>query len=411
MKLRIATQKNGVVSARDREPAIRNTRAPRWQRDPYSHGGLRGNPAQGSRELLIDKLLLTVVLGMVLFGAVMVYSASAVLAEREFENQYYFLARQGVWAVLGIIAMVVAMSVDYRHYKRPAVIALLLGVTFALLCAVFFFPKINGTHRWIRFGGYFSLQPSEIAKLALVAFLAFFLERRAADLDDFKRTVLPASLVAALGIGLVGAETDLGTALILAAIFTGMTFYAGFRLRHLSGLALVALPVVAAMVFMVSWRQQRIWDFLDPWKNQTTSSFQIVQSLIAIGSGGTSGVGFAQGKQKLFYLPAPHTDFIFAVIGEELGLIGAATVVMLFAIIAWRGFRAARSAPDMFGQLLATGLTVMITAQALFNMSVTLSLVPNKGIPLPFISSGGSSLAISLFAAGMLLNVSKHTKT
>jgi cell division protein FtsW len=316
-----------------------------------------------------------------------------------------------MWALLGIIAMVVGMSVDYRHYKRPAVIALLLGVTFALLVVVFLFPKINGTHRWIRLGGYFSLQPSEIAKLALAAFLAFFLERRASELDNFKRTVLPASVMAALMIGLVGAETDLGTALILGAIFTGVTFYAGFRLRHLSGLALVAAPAVAAMVFLVSWRQQRIWDFLDPWKNQTTSSFQIVQSLIAIGSGGMSGVGFSQGKQKLFYLPAPHTDFIFAVISEELGLLGAATVVLLFAIIAWRGFRAARSAPDIFGQLLAAGLTVMITAQAFFNMSVTLSLVPNKGIPLPFISSGGSSLAISLFAAGVLLNVSKHTKT
>ncbi|HSE97548.1 MAG TPA: FtsW/RodA/SpoVE family cell cycle protein, partial [Blastocatellia bacterium] len=254
-------------------------------------------------------------------------------------------------------------------------------------------------------------QPSELAKLALVAFLAFYLERKAFDLDDLKHTVLPATFVAAAMIGLVGAETDLGTALILGVIFAAVTFYAGFRMRHLLGLAAMAAPVVAGMVFLVSWRQQRIWDFLDPWKNQTTSSFQIVQSLIAIGSGGTGGVGFAQGKQKLFYLPAPHTDFIFAVIGEELGLIGAATVVLLFAVVAWRGFRAAQAAPDSFGQLIAAGITVMIIAQAFFNMSVTLSLVPNKGIPLPFISSGGSSLAISLFATGVLLNISKHTKT
>jgi cell division protein FtsW len=170
------------------------------------------------------------------------------------------------------------------------------------------------------------------------------------------------------------------------------------------------VPALVYMLVFVPWRLQRLLDFLDPWKNQTTSSFQVVQSMIAIGSGGSSGVGFAQSKQKLFYLPAPHTDFIFAVIGEELGLIGAITLVLLFALLAWRGFKAARCAPDMFGQLIAMGLTVMITAQALFNVSVTLSLVPTKGITLPFISYGGSSLAISLFAAGVLLNVSKHGK-
>jgi cell division protein FtsW len=410
MRLRVSTASNGIVNERARESAIRKTSRPRWKRDQPAYGAGHGNFTQSRRELPIDKLLLSVVLGLVLFGAVMVYSASAVLAQKQFDSQYYFLARQGIWAILGLIAMSVGMSIDYRHYKRPAVIALLLAVTVALLCAVFLFPRINGTHRWIRFGGYFSLQPSEISKLALIAFLAFFLEKKASDLSNFKQTVLPASFAAALAIGLVGAETDLGTALVLGVIFVAMTFYAGFRLRYLGWLATIGATAAAAMVFFVSWRQQRIWDFLDPWKNQTTSSFQIVQSLIAIGSGGMSGAGFAQGKQKLFYLPAPHTDFIFAVIGEELGLIGAATVVLLFAIIAWRGFRTARSAPDMFGQLLAAGITVMIVAQAFFNMSVTLSLVPNKGIPLPFISSGGSSLAISLFAAGVLLNVSKHTK-
>ncbi|HKY04195.1 MAG TPA: putative peptidoglycan glycosyltransferase FtsW, partial [Blastocatellia bacterium] len=345
-----ATSSYAVSGAMRDSSVLRNARRPRWKRDQSGHSGRGGS--QSSRELPIDKLLLAVVLGLVLFGAVMVYSASAVLAQKEFDNQFHFLARQGMWAALGIMALVVGMCIDYRHYKHPAVIGLLLIVTFSLLCAVFFFPKINGTHRWIRFGSYFSLQPSELAKLALVAFLAFFIERKAFDLDDLKHTVLPASLIAAAMIGLVGAETDLGTALILGVIFASVTFYAGFRMRHLLGLAAMAAPVVAGMVFLVSWRQQRIWDFLDPWKNQTTSSFQIVQSLIAIGSGGTSGVGFAQGKQKLFYLPAPHTDFIFAVIGEELGLIGAATVVLLFAIVAWRGFRAARSAPDVFGQLM-----------------------------------------------------------
>ncbi|HWN98096.1 MAG TPA: FtsW/RodA/SpoVE family cell cycle protein, partial [Blastocatellia bacterium] len=207
----------------------------------------------------------------------------------------------------------------------------------------------------------------------------------------------------------VALEPDLGTALALGVVFVVVMFQAGTPLRYLATLALPVVPAMVAML-LVPWRFQRILAFLDPWKYQSTWGFQPVQSMIAIGSGGTSGVGFAAGKQKLFYLPAPHTDFIFAVIGEELGLIGAVTLVLLFGLIAWRGFRAARFAPDLFGQLLAVGLTTMIVAQALFNISVTLSLVPTKGIPLPFISAGGSSLAISLFAAGVLLNVSKHGK-
>jgi cell division protein FtsW len=382
---------------------------PRWKRDGWQHS-THGTGAQLTRELPVDKVLLAIVVGLALFGTVMVYSASAILAEKSFGSSHYFLARQALWAVLGLAAMVVAIRVDYRRYKHAWVIVPLLVVTLALLGAVFLLPKVNGTHRWIRLGSYFSLQPSEISKLALVAFLAFFLEKRSEQMDNLRGTFFRAAFISAAIIGLVGAETDLGTALVLGAIFAAITFQAGIPVRQLATLAALAAPVVAYMVIFVSWRQQRILDFLDPWKNQTTSSFQIAQSLIAIGSGGTSGVGFAQGKQKLFYLPAPHTDFIFAVIGEELGFIGTITIVLLFSIIAWRGFRAAKYAPDLFGQLIAIGITVMIAAQAFFNMSVTLSLVPNKGIPLPFISSGGSSLAISLFAAGVLLNISKHAK-
>ncbi|HLG14151.1 MAG TPA: putative lipid II flippase FtsW [Blastocatellia bacterium] len=364
----------------------------------------------GERELPVDKLILAIVLGLTLFGAVMIYSASAVLAAKNYGSQFYFLARQAVWAAIGLAAMTLAIRVDYRNYRRPALVIPLVVVSAALLVVVFFFPERNQTHRWITYGGYVSLQPSEIAKLALVAFLAFFIEKRVGRLHSYWTTFAPAAFVAAVLIVLVGAEPDFGTALALGAVFLAMMFHSGIRLRHLATLALPAVPAVAYMV-MVPWRLQRIMDFLDPWKNQTTSSFQVVQSLIAIGSGGTKGVGFAQGRQKLFYLPAPHTDFIFAVIGEELGFLGAAAVVFLFGLLAWRGLRAARFAPDLFGQLLALGITTMITVQAFFNVSVTLSLVPAKGIPLPFISSGGSSLAICLFAAGVLLNVSKHGKT
>jgi cell division protein FtsW len=386
---------------------------PRWKRETQSGFAREDGPRSAiGRDLSVDKVLLAVVLGLTLFGVVMVYSASAVLAQRNYGSQFYFLSRQGMWAVVGLIAMAVGMCIDYRHYKRPVVVKGLLVFTVLLLGAVFLFPAHRSTHRWIRYEGVLSIlsiQPAEISKLALVAFLSFFLCERSGQLDKFKGTFLPAALVGGTLIGLVALEPDLGTALALVAIFTSMLFQAGVPLRYLASLGLLALPALVYML-LVPWRFQRIMDFLDPWENQTGSSFQIVQSLIAVGSGGSGGLGFAQGKQKLFYLPAPHTDFIFSVIAEELGLLGAATVVLMFALLAWRGFRAAKFAPDMFGQLFAVGLTTMIAVQALFNVSVTLSLVPAKGIPLPFISSGGTSLAISLFAAGLLLNVSKHLK-
>ncbi|MGH9759731.1 MAG: peptidoglycan glycosyltransferase FtsW, partial [Blastocatellia bacterium] len=268
---------------------------------------------------------------------------------------------------------------------------------------------LNETHRWIRYGPA-SLQPSEIAKIALILYIAYFVEKRADRLNEFWRVFIPIALVAGLFMLMVGAEPDLGTALSLGVIFLVVMFFAGARIQHLLALAIPAVPALAYMLIFVPWRLQRLLDFMDPWKNQTTTGFQTVQGLIAIGSGGIGGMGLAEGRQKLFYLPAPHTDFIFAVIGEELGLIGTIAVVVIFSVLAWRGFRAAHHAPDKFGQLLAMGITVMIVAQAFFNMSVALSLVPTKGIPLPFISAGGSSLAINLLAAGILLNISKHSE-
>ena len=384
--------------------------APRWKREAEMVSGRAAQArSQSVRGLPVDKIMVAIVLGITLFGAVMVYSASAILAEKNYGNQFYFLGRQAMWVVVGLVAMAAAICIDYRHYKRPVVIIPLLGGTLVLLVAVLLLPRINETHRWIRYGRYFSLQPSELTKLALVAFLGFFLERKAKAVESWPMFVR-AAIVAGVLIALVGAEPDLGTALALGVVFLTMMFQAGTPVRYF---ATLAVPVVPAITYMLlkPWRFQRLLAFLDPWKYQTTWGFQPVQSMIAIGSGGSGGLGFAQGRQKLFYLPAPHTDFIFAVIGEELGLIGTATLVLLFALLAWRGFRAARFAPDLFGQLLGVGLTTMIVAQAFFNISVTLSLVPTKGIPLPFVSAGGSSLAISLFAAGVLLNVSKHGKT
>ena len=372
---------------------------------PTPTGSLKSNTA--GRELSVDKIMLTLVLGLTLFGLVMVYSASAMLAIKNFGTQFHFLIRQSGWAVLGMVLMAVAMRIDYRHYKNRGLVLPALLASLVLLVLVLFLPEVNNTNRWIRIAGV-SLQPSEVAKLALVVYLSYYLETHVGDVGKFKKVFLRTSLIALGMIGLIGLEPDFGTALILFIVFVTMLFQAGVPMRNLFSLALPVLPAVVAMLVFVPWRLQRILDFLDPWKNRQTTSYQVVQSLISIGSGGVNGLGFSEGKQKLYFLPSPHTDFIFAVIGEELGLIGAVTLVLVFAALAWRGFTAARSAPDLFGQLLGTGLTVMLISQAFFNISVAVSIVPTKGIPLPFISAGGSSLAISLFAAGVLLNISKH---
>lgn len=376
-------------------------------RDKWQPTLWQSNGASKSNALPVDKIMLAVVLGLTVFGLMMVYSASAMLAQKNFGTQFHFLLRQGGWALVGLVAMAIAMRIDYRHYKRSTIVLPALYFTVVLLILVLFLPVVNNTHRWIRFAG-FSLQPSEIAKLSLIAFLGYFLEKRSQEVDMFKRVFLPTAVISMFVIGLIAAEPDFGTALILFIAFAGILFHANVPVRHLATIAIPIVPALIGMLLFVPWRLQRLIDFLDPWKNQQTSSYQVVQSLIAIGSGGVNGLGFAEGKQKLFYLPSPHTDFIFAVIGEELGLIGSVTLVLLFSLLAWRGFKAARSAPDLFGQLVALGLTILIVAQAFFNISVALSLVPAKGIPLPFISAGGSSLAISLFASGVLLNISKH---
>jgi cell division protein FtsW len=384
-------------------PTAYRVHTPRWKRDPAAVVRI-----SGGRELSVDRFLLAVVIGLTLFGAVMVYSASAIVGERNFGSQFHYVTRQGIWGAIGLTAMALGLSIDYRQYKAPIIIHSLLGLTLFLLGVVFLLPKVNETHRWVRWG-FFSLQPSELAKLALIAYLAWFLETRGDELRLFKRTFLPAASTAGVIIVAIALEPDLGTALAVGVVFVMVMFEAGTPLLHLACLCVPVVPAVTLML-LVPWRFQRMLAFLDPWKYQTTWGFQPVQSMIAIGSGGTAGLGFAQGKQKLFFLPSPQTDFIFAVIGEELGLVGAVTLVGLFGFLAFRGFRAARYAPDMFGRLLAVGLTVMIVAQAFFNISVTLSLVPTKGIPLPFISAGGTSLAINLFAIGVLLNISKHGK-
>jgi cell division protein FtsW len=360
-----------------------------------------------ARKLAPDKWLFTATTGLALFGVVMVYSASAIMAEKENGNQFYYVIKQGMWVAMGFFVMLLAMQFNYQQLKnRRLVYSLLLVCTLGLL-GVFGFSSTNGAHRWLKLPG-FSLQPSEISKLSLIIFLAYFLEKRAGEEGDFWRTFVPCGVITGWLAALVVIEPDFGTAMMLALIFTVMVYAAGARVLHLAMAAAPALVVAAGLLIFVPWRLQRLITFLDPWADQQGAGFQVVQSLIAIGSGGTNGLGFAQGKQKMLFLPFAHSDFIFAVVGEELGLVGAIAVVAVFALFLWRGIRTALLAPDRFGMLLSLGIVTSIVAQALFNISVVLSLVPTKGIPLPFISYGGSSLVPTLAAVGILLNVSQH---
>jgi cell division protein FtsW len=360
-----------------------------------------------ARKLQADKWLFAATAGLALFGIVMVYSASALIAAQENGSQFYYVKKQAMWTFIGFVAMLGAMHFDYQRLRNRWIIYGLLSVTTLMLLAVFAFPRINGAHRWIRFAG-FSIQPSEVSKLALTIFLAYFFEKRAGEEASFWKTFVPSIAVTGLLALLVVAEPDLGTALMLLVIFAVISYTAGARLLHLGMAAAPALLGLIGLLVFVPFRMRRMVMFLNPWADAQGSGFQVVQSLIAIGSGGLDGLGFAQGRQKMFFLPFAHSDFIFAVVGEELGLFGALMVVAVFGLFLWRGVRAALLAPDRFGMLLGLGVVAGIVTQALFNISVVLSLVPTKGIPLPFISYGGSSLVPTLVGVGILLNISQY---
>jgi cell division protein FtsW len=360
-----------------------------------------------ARKLYPDKWLFAATVGLALFGVVMVYSASAVMAQRENGNQYHYVLKQGIWTIIGFVAMLATMQVDYNYLRNRRVVYGLLAVTTIMLLAVFAFPATNGAHRWIKLPG-LSIQPSELSKPALVIFLAYFLERRAGDEGQLWATFMPCAIVTGALAALIVIEPDLGTAMMLGVIFFVIIYTAGARLKHLAMMAAPSLLVVLGLLIFVPFRIRRLITFLDPWADPQGSGFQVVQSLIAVGSGGPNGLGFAQGKQKMLFLPFAHSDFIYAVVGEELGLVGALAVIAVFALFLWRGLRTSLLAPDRFGMLLALGLVSGIVTQALFNISVVLSLVPTKGIPLPFISYGGSSLVPTLAAVGVLLNISQQ---
>jgi cell division protein FtsW len=369
-----------------------------------------------AKRVSVDRWLFTVTMLLVFVGLVMVFSASAVMARERFGSPYAFLSKQLVWAAAGIVAMVVAMRVDYRRYKHPGLVFSLLGLTTLLLISVFFLDRSHNTHRWFRLG-VLSFQPSEMAKPVLILFLAYFLDSRAKAaaamedfMDDWRNTLLPAAAPVVVLLGLIVLQPDLGTAIACAGIAACILYVAGMRLRYFGYALGVSLLPLYFLIFHVTFRRDRILAFLHPYEQRQKAGFHLIQSLIAVGTGGITGTGLMEGKQKLFYLPEPHTDFIFAVTAEELGLLGAMAVIGLFAIFLWRGMRASWRTEDLFGRYLAVGVTSMVVLQAFINISVVLGLMPTKGIPLPLVSYGGSSIFFTLACVGVLLNITKQAE-
>ncbi|MGC4085700.1 MAG: putative lipid II flippase FtsW [Vicinamibacterales bacterium] len=329
------------------------------------------------------------------------------MAMERYQQPYLFLTKQLMWSMLGLAALWGAMSLDYHVFREEKVIWACLGAVALCLIAVLFSPPVNNARRWFSIGG-LGIQPSELAKLVAIFFIASMLERRMHRINEVGYALLPIGLVVGLLIALILLEPDFGTSMSLALIAGVMVFGAGLNYLYVIGAAALAIPAAAVVMWGAAYRRARLLAFMDPWADPQGTGFQLIQSLIAVGTGGVTGKGLMQGVQKLFYLPEPHSDFIYAVISEELGLIGAAAVLICFCVITWRGLRIASRAPDTFGAFVALGLTTMISVQALVNISVVLGLLPTKGIPLPFVSAGGSSLIINLLGMGVLLNVSQH---
>jgi cell division protein FtsW len=361
------------------------------------------------RRLMPDLWLFGVALVLASIGVVMVYSASAILAAERFGDPYFFLKRQLFWAVLGMACLWGALNIDYRSLQRLGTPLLIVaGLLLVMVLVPPFEQPINGTRRWLRFGSV-SFQPVELAKVVLVVYLAAYLARAAEGIREFWRGVVPPALIAGAFAALILRQPDLGNSLALLCLSFTLLFLAGARPLHLGLLAAPALPLLAVAIYVAPYRWRRILAFLDPEADPLGGGFQIIQSYLAIGAGGWQGRGLGESRQKLFYLPEPHTDFIFAVIGEELGLVGALAVIALFVLLIWRGLRVGLHAPEPFGAYLALGLTVMLATQTLVNLGVVTGVLPTKGLPLPLISFGGSALLTTMLAIGVLLNISQHS--
>lgn len=355
-----------------------------------------------------DVSLFIAVVALLSLGIVMIYSASAIVALDRFGDSAFFLKRQLLWTLLGLGAMSVALTIHYERLRRATPV-LLLVVAVALVAVLV--PGVGrmagGARRWITLGP-LNFQPAEAAKLVLVLYLANYLTNRGVAVRRIA-TVWPPLLVTGGLFGLLVLQPDMGSAMMLGGLAAVMLFLGGASLWHLAGLGLAALPPLALVTVWEAYRVRRLLAFLDPWRDPRGSGFHIIQSLLALGSGGLLGLGLGASRQKFFYLPERHTDFIFAILGEELGLMGTGAVILLFAFVAVRGFRIARAAPDRYGTLLAGGITASIVGQAMLNIGVASGLLPITGVPLPFLSFGGSSLLTTCLGVGILLNISQYS--
>ena len=356
-----------------------------------------------------DRVLLWAVLGLTAIGLTMVYSASAVKAAQGLGDSLYFLKRQVAAAALGLGAMTFAMKIGYKRLEAlayPILVVSLIALALVLIPGIG--TVAGGARRWIRLP-LVSFQPAELAKLALVIYLARSLARKREKVRDFSIGFVPHTIVAGFLVLLVLGQPDFGTAVTLGALLFVMLFAAGAKVSWLVGSVLLAVPVGWKLIAGKEYRMKRVLAFLDPWKYRQDIGYQVTESLMSVGSGGLFGLGLGAGKQKLYYLPEAHTDFIIAVVGEELGLLGIVVVLALFGVVLWRGMRAAFNAPDAFGAYLALGLTSLLGIQAIGNMLVAMGMLPTKGLTLPFLSYGGTSLVLSLSAAGVLLAISSGT--
>ena len=365
------------------------------------------SPARGAKRVPVDPALLAVTLVLALVGVVMVFSASAVVAGSRFHDPWYFLKRQLAWLGAGLLVMHLASKIDYSVWKKFSIP--LLGLTTLLLILVLF-PSLGnaakGARRWLHLGS-INIQPAELGKLVMVMYVAAYVSKKQDNLAQFARGLLPPLIILGIVSGLILLEPDMGTVVVMALVVMTLLFLAGARLKHLGLLSLCALPMVAALILGSSYRRQRLWQFLHAATDPSGAGYQINQSFLAFGSGGPFGVGLGEGKQKLFFLPEAHTDFVLALVGEELGLVGSLTIVLLFGLFVLKGFQIAGRARNPFGRYLALGITMLVGMQALVNAGVVTGLLPTKGLTLPFVSYGGSSLVANLFGVGILLNISR----
>ncbi|WP_413380014.1 stage V sporulation protein E [Alkalihalobacillus sp. 1P02AB] len=357
-----------------------------------------------------DYILLMLILSLLVIGMIMVYSASAAWATYRFDDSFFFLKRQLFFAGLGIFAMFFIMNIDYWTWKSLAKIMVI--VCFILLIIVLI-PGVGlvrgGAQSWLGVGA-FSIQPSEFMKMAMIVFLAKFLSENQKHITSFKKGLLPSLSIVMLAFGMIMMQPDLGTGAVMVGTCVVMIFVVGARISHFVMLGLIGLAGFAGLIISAPYRIKRITSFLDPWEDPLGSGFQIIQSLYAIGPGGLMGMGLGESRQKYFYLPEPQTDFIFAILAEELGFIGGVIVLLLFAFVFWRGIRIALEAQDLFGSLLAIGIISMVAIQVMINVGVVTGLIPVTGITLPLLSYGGSSLTLMLVSLGVLLNISKHSR-